>query len=260
MTTAQELAALLARASAVGVDRQGAQQGLSEDALGLALRAIRNTILPRCLTIQADTGAMIKAEVSGGTLQTLVEVQGAESSGLTGHPLRATDPAEVSAVAKVLEDLFGEAVEASVRAEPPSVEPDPAQSGISAEVLMRHLGLAPFAAAVPDPLDHFQEAAADVLAAVHKPEGGETPLREGFRTPLALHDAIVQTASDPDGPLGEIGPGEILFLAPFDSADLAIGLTNEDGNWLALVFDADSLPELSAYWSGMPHGMVRLLS
>ncbi len=258
MPSANELAALLARAAASGVGASRKKAGTADEALGLVVTAIRDTILPRTLSIQTDFGAGLRAEVSGGHLLTLLEVQGSAPKDLIGRPLRGTDINDVSEVAELLEKILAAEGQISIVTGLLSAPPDPVQTGISAAQLLTELNLAPFATAVPDALAYFQEAASEVLLALHAPDQPGKSLQDGFTTPPAVAGAIAQLLSDGDGVFGEIGQDEILFLAPCAETQVSIALTRDGDAPLALVLDADGLTDLAAYWSGMVHGIVRL--
>lgn len=266
MTSPAELAALLARASAAGLRPKQAEQVPADEALGLVLRALRGTILPRVLTIRTDRDAMLRGVVAGGHLLTVLDVQGVAAADLVQRPLRGGDPAEAAAVAQLLNGLFAVAGRVAIDAGPVATPPDPTQTGVPAEQLMTLLGLAPFAASVPDPVAYFREAAADVVLAELGPDTTWVPVQDGFVLPAPLARSIGDLMTADAGPCAEIGPGEFLFLAPTlapslaPGADeaLAVAITLDNGAPRALIFDADSLPDLAAYWSGMLHGMVRL--
>lgn len=254
MAEYEELAALLARTAALGVGAPAPAMMTPEETLGRILGAIRGVVLPRDLTLHAESGPCLRISAAGGSVIMVLESQLAGAEALLQRPLRANSGEDLRGFADMLQDLCT-GREITITAALPNDPPDPMHTGLPAQALLTHLGLAPFAAAVPDEFAYFRDAAEDVILAVYDLRG-VTPIRPGFETPAALAASIDRVLASDDGPLQEVAPGDMLFLGLVAEPDLAIGLARPGGDPVALVFEADCLADMASFWSGLLHGTV----
>ncbi|SNS93199.1 hypothetical protein [Antarctobacter heliothermus] len=246
-----ELGTILSRAAALGTGPRRIIPATSEEALGAVLDAVAACILPRILTISDETGLLLALEAAAGNLIQLVDASDALRTGsadLMSRPLR---PADLGPVAAFLSRAFpGEQVITFSTSAPQSA-PDPAHAGLTCPAILHCLGLTPFDLAVPDRLACLIEAADEVLIAICRP--GQAPLAIQPGQTLAddvraFADCVFDGLGDHNNILQE---NEILFFTPKANPDLALGLILSQAGPVALIFVADCLPEIAAYWANM---------
>lgn len=246
-----DLATILSRAAAVGTGPRRIEAATSEEALGSVLDAIASCILPRRMTVSDESGLLLRLEVASGNLMQLIDASTSLRAGcadLISRPLR---PADLGPVAALLSRAFpGEQV-ITFSASPHGAASDPTHAGLTCPAMLHTLGLTPFDLAVPDRLAYLLEAADEVLIAICRP--GQKPLLTQPGQPLPddlsnLADMAFDGLKDLDNILKK---NEILFFTRRVDADLALGLVHTETGPVALIFKADSLPEIAAYWANM---------
>lgn len=251
MSPQAQIAALLARAASHGIRPAQARPATAEEAAGLVVETLRGCIAPRRLTVRADGQPCLVAEAAGGALLRLVQAP----PPLDRLVARALGEADLDALASGLLAVFPGGQVLTFRHARPDTPPDPLLSGLPADLLLSRLGVAPFATAVPDPLDWFAQAAEDMLLAILQPG---TPPQVVHPDPSLTDDvlkAVMAVLVQEDGPAALPRPDEMLFL---DLGAVTLGLTRDEDGPRALVFEAGTAIDLAAFWSGMPHSLVAL--
>lgn len=246
-----DLETVLSRAAALGTGPRRIHPATPEEALGAVLDAVAACILPRRLTILDEAGLLLTLEAAAGNLLQVTDVSAtlqAEAAEVMRRPLR---PVDLQAIAALFSSAFrGEQVITFSTSAPHST-PDPAQAGLTCPAILNCLALTPFDDAVPDRLAHLIEAADEVLIALCRP--GQAPDSTQPGNPLSkdVRSLAERAINHLNAQPNLLQKNEILFITPKSHPDLALGLARPKTGPLVLVFMADSLPDIAAYWANM---------
>ena len=169
MSTDPTLERRLASLSAAGsADREGRLvRALSADTLRKhVLRMLDETVMPRVLSLRADTGRVASFDVANGRVSRILAADSAVLPGgeaeLVGQPLTMETDGTVDRVAACLERLLDGAETLRIRNDGVGQPADPAQPGPSARAISEAWGIGLDPADLPEPGAIFD----DVLAAV----------------------------------------------------------------------------------------------
>jgi hypothetical protein len=253
------LSLLLARTAAFGITQRRCLAATPEAALGFVLEAIRTAILPRDLTITVGGVPILRVLASGGRLLRVVDADGMAGTPLdqvADRPLSASNPQDVSEVAKTLLRLFDGQQSLALIARVPETPPDPVEPGIPGDVLLAAVGLVPLATAVPNKLGHFVDVARDALLA-RWTNGGSLRLEQNA-APLSPRtiERVQRLFDTPPKAVRAVTSGDIVFFCPVDLSEPAIGITRVDGELCALIVQADACADLAAFWADLPHDLT----
>lgn len=245
-----DLGTVLSRAAAIGAGPRRVVASTPEEALGAVLDAVAACISPRRLTITDKSGLRFVVEAASGNLINLLEVSDDTPPELLSRPLQATDLASVAAL---LGGLFPGAQDIAFSTATPSSAPDPAQPGLTCPAILTQLGLTTVDDAVRDRLGYLIEAAEEALLALFHAAQAPTFMRPDANLPDELPD-VVDGLFNASEMLGEqLQKSDILFFDLKGQPDLAIGLARSASGPVALVFGAEALPDIAAFWANMAH-------
>lgn len=246
-----DLETVLSRTAALGTGPRRIHPATPEGALGAVLDALAACILPRRLTISDEAGLLLGLEAAGGHLIQVTDVSAtlqAEAAEVMRRPLRSAD---LQPIAALFANAFPGEQALTFSTSAAHATPDPAQTGLTCPAILQCLGLTPFDDAVPDRLAHLIEAADEVLIAIC--HSGQPPVSTHPAAPLPRE--VCSLAERANNHLQAqptlLQNNEILFLTPKSHPDLALGLARPKTGPVVLVFMADSLPDIAAYWANM---------
>ncbi len=156
----------LAAAGTADVDGRELR-ALSPDTLRKHLiRTLNGTMMPRILSLTADTGRTLKAEVAHGRVARILSAELGENSigagDLVGSPLATAEGDVVQRIAGLFAHLIDGAESLRVRIEGTGPASDPTHAGPSARAIAETWGIEVDPAALPEPGAIFD----DFLAAV----------------------------------------------------------------------------------------------
>lgn len=232
-----DLRSLLDRSAAQGIAAPITYHATcTEDALGIAVQAVRGCILPRRLTLTLCGVPVVELLAAGGRLLGLGQMS---DDGLHGD--------HADAIVTHLRGCLNGAGVVSVHSAPLDGANDASQTGIAAGDLYTALGLAPLSQSQDARRDALLAAADDVLIAVLS---ASDPPEAYANLPPDVPGRVAGWLA-PGGLAAGLRRGELMVFALNDPC-LGIGLLCSGGTPEALIFDATACADLARFWSELP--------